>query len=275
MSALCRYFLQAAEGTRTLDLLHGKQAQSQPVGRTCPCKLRPNDRFSPDGFCPGFRRVSPGFCPPIVHRESGPTEHRERLVRCGLPAYEQSAPRCCPVTGCGSGTDSDRAPADARCSSEARAWSSPSRTAAFGVEAVAPLARSSRSARPRGSSNALTRRRSNACLLPRPQMDHSELCVWAVRDLAGSGNLAVMRVPSPVRASIWRVPPTTARRFAAVVALDPKPAFRYGWILRTQLNGPKADGPLAALAFVSTVSFSHSSGNVLPCTTTWWKFGTW
>ena len=44
--------------------------------------------------------------------------------------------------------------------------------------------------------------------------------------------------------------------------------------MRCQLNGPKALAPLGLLALSSMVSFSHSRGNVLPWTTTRWKFGT-
>ena len=45
-------------------------------------------------------------------------------------------------------------------------------------------------------------------------------------------------------------------------------------LIRFQLNGPKASVPLAALASGSIVSFSHSSGVVLPCTVTRRKLGT-
>lgn len=46
-----------------------------------------------------------------------------------------------------------------------------------------------------------------------------------------------------------------------------------GWMCRSQPNGPNAVAP-EPLARGSTVSFSHSSGKVLPCTTMRWKFGT-
>ncbi len=48
----------------------------------------------------------------------------------------------------------------------------------------------------------------------------------------------------------------------------------HGMIWRVQLNGPNASGPWGALVPGATVIFSHSSGKVLPCTTTRWKFGT-
>ena len=45
---------------------------------------------------------------------------------------------------------------------------------------------------------------------------------------------------------------------------------------RAQLNGPHDVGveAFSHAARGSIVSFSHSSGNVLPCTTIRWKFGT-
>jgi len=39
-TASLQNFFQAAEGTRTLDLLHGKQTYIEPMGRTSPCKSR-------------------------------------------------------------------------------------------------------------------------------------------------------------------------------------------------------------------------------------------
>jgi hypothetical protein len=36
----CRWFFEAAEGTRTLDLLHGKQTSVEPVDRLFTCKSR-------------------------------------------------------------------------------------------------------------------------------------------------------------------------------------------------------------------------------------------
>jgi hypothetical protein len=39
MLALCRYFLEAAEGTRTLDLLHGKQTHMVGSEALSSCKL--------------------------------------------------------------------------------------------------------------------------------------------------------------------------------------------------------------------------------------------
>src|SRR6266496_1639103 len=62
--------------------------------------------------------------------------------------------------------------------------------------------------------------------------------------------------------------------------LDDAPADRaqlrrgYGWIMRDHANGPKAAGPRGALMAGSIVTFSHSSGTVLPCTTMRWKLGT-
>ena len=47
----------------------------------------------------------------------------------------------------------------------------------------------------------------------------------------------------------------------------------YGWIWRAQLKGPK-EVALLPLAPGSMVSFSHSSGKVLPWTTMRWKFAT-
>jgi hypothetical protein len=44
--------------------------------------------------------------------------------------------------------------------------------------------------------------------------------------------------------------------------------------IRTQLNGPNDVDVVGWEAPGVTVSLSHSSGNVLPCTTTRWKFGT-
>ena len=44
--------------------------------------------------------------------------------------------------------------------------------------------------------------------------------------------------------------------------------------MRCQLKGPKEFDPGALFARGSIVSFSHSSGKVLPCTTTRWKLGT-
>jgi hypothetical protein len=41
-----------------------------------------------------------------------------------------------------------------------------------------------------------------------------------------------------------------------------------GCVIRCQLKGPKDVGPFGALARESIVSFNHSSGNVLPWTTT-------
>jgi hypothetical protein len=43
---------------------------------------RANTGSGADWFCPRFRPVLLGFCPPIVHRDAGPIGHRERLVRC-------------------------------------------------------------------------------------------------------------------------------------------------------------------------------------------------
>jgi hypothetical protein len=52
------------------------------------------------------------------------------------------------------------------------------------------------------------------------------------------------------------------------------PEDRYGWIMRVHANGPNAFGPWGALTDGSIVTFNHSSGVVLPCTTMRWKFGT-
>jgi hypothetical protein len=51
-------------------------------------------------------------------------------------------------------------------------------------------------------------------------------------------------------------------------------ASGYGTMTRVQLNGPMALGPSGALACGSMLNLSHSSGVVLPCTTTRWKFAT-
>src|SRR5262249_26591643 len=48
----------------------------------------------------------------------------------------------------------------------------------------------------------------------------------------------------------------------------------YCWIIRFQLNGPNVVSVAGLSACGSIVSFSHSSGKVLPCTTTRWKSGT-
>jgi hypothetical protein len=77
-SSICRYF-QAAEGTRTLDLLHGKQSTL-----TSPIRFLPaNERFQACGASEGvavFRPVLPGLCQPIVNRQS-----YTRLPRFRLP----------------------------------------------------------------------------------------------------------------------------------------------------------------------------------------------
>ena len=54
-------FSQAAEGIRTLDLLHGKQNVSYPFGADIPCKRK---GFSDVGVVlrfPGFHRDFTGF----------------------------------------------------------------------------------------------------------------------------------------------------------------------------------------------------------------------
>jgi hypothetical protein len=81
-----------------------------------------NCRSIPDGPCPGFRPVSPGFCPPIVHRGLRTIGYRERLVRCSVAWIRQSARRC-RVSRTQARDGSDRVPADApvvRSSSERR-----------------------------------------------------------------------------------------------------------------------------------------------------------
>jgi hypothetical protein len=63
-------FLEAAEGTRTLDLLHGKQtliARSQPFVPA----YRHNGAFDASLSCLGFRRFSSGFWHPIGTRDAG------------------------------------------------------------------------------------------------------------------------------------------------------------------------------------------------------------
>ena len=84
-------------------------------GPTSPCKLRQTTGSAQTGSVPDFAAFRRGS----VHQLS--TENRaDRASRASsalrLPGYEQSAPRCCPFPRCGSGTDSDRPPADARCS---------------------------------------------------------------------------------------------------------------------------------------------------------------
>lgn len=49
------------------------------------------------------------------------------------------------------------------------------------------------------------------------------------------------------------------------------PPSRAQGCTRTQLKGPNAFSPPATLTDGSTVSLSHSSGAVLPCTTRRWK----
>jgi hypothetical protein len=58
-SAICRYF-QAAEGTRTLDLLHGKQTLIVRSYHFIPA-YRGHRRLRHVGVCLGFSRVSFGF----------------------------------------------------------------------------------------------------------------------------------------------------------------------------------------------------------------------
>jgi hypothetical protein len=89
-ASICRRF-QAAEGTRTLDLLHGKQTYIETVGRPFTCKSSKNEGSGPDGFCLRSRPVSPGFCPPIVHRDARPIERPGCLARCRA-AWDASTP---------------------------------------------------------------------------------------------------------------------------------------------------------------------------------------
>ena len=63
----CRTFFEAAEGTRTLDLLHGKQTSMARFMRLLPA----NDEVSGFGSAMGlvaFRRVLRELCQPIVNR---------------------------------------------------------------------------------------------------------------------------------------------------------------------------------------------------------------
>ena len=46
------------------------------------------------------------------------------------------------------------------------------------------------------------------------------------------------------------------------------------WGIRVQLKGPNEVAVVGLCAPAAAVSLSHSSGNVLPCTTTRWKLGT-
>jgi hypothetical protein len=45
--------------------------------------------------------------------------------------------------------------------------------------------------------------------------------------------------------------------------------------IRAKLKGPDDVAVVGLCAPGAAVSFSHSSGKVLPCTTTRWKLGTW
>ena len=58
--------LQAADGTRTHDLLHGKQTQFGRTRRFLPA-IATFRRGRPATRCVRFRRVSTGFCQPIVN----------------------------------------------------------------------------------------------------------------------------------------------------------------------------------------------------------------
>jgi hypothetical protein len=71
----CRTFSEAAEGTRTLDLLHGKQTRSNCCAELFPA-IPLNKGPTRDGVCLRFRLVSPGFCPRSVHRVGSSIGHR-------------------------------------------------------------------------------------------------------------------------------------------------------------------------------------------------------
>jgi hypothetical protein len=62
----CRTFLEAAEGTRTLDLLHGKQTSSARLMRLLPANETIPGLRGPWRIVV-FRRVLPGLCQPIVN----------------------------------------------------------------------------------------------------------------------------------------------------------------------------------------------------------------
>jgi NAD-dependent dihydropyrimidine dehydrogenase PreA subunit len=64
-------FFEAAEGTRTLDLLHGKQTKTAWLSRFVPA-MGQIPCLGNAAACTAFRRVSPGFCAPIVHRAARP-----------------------------------------------------------------------------------------------------------------------------------------------------------------------------------------------------------
>ena len=61
-------FLEAAEGTRTLDLLHGKQSSIARSTHVLPANEKVPD-FGNRWGCVAFRRVLPGLCQPIVNRQ--------------------------------------------------------------------------------------------------------------------------------------------------------------------------------------------------------------
>ena len=66
----CRMFFEAAEGTRTLDLLHGKQFEADWSVRFLPANEAVPRLGSRSHFV-GFRRVCPGLCQPIVNQKPG------------------------------------------------------------------------------------------------------------------------------------------------------------------------------------------------------------
>jgi hypothetical protein len=70
----CRWFFEAAEGTRTLDLLHGKQTSVEPVDRTSPCKSGETAGPRRTGSAPEFSR----FRRDSVHQLSTKTPSRSR-----------------------------------------------------------------------------------------------------------------------------------------------------------------------------------------------------
>ena len=67
-----------------LDLLHGKQTQSHPAGRTSPCKLLQTTGSARAGSVPDFAAFRRGSVHQLSTENRGPIEHRQRLARCGF-----------------------------------------------------------------------------------------------------------------------------------------------------------------------------------------------
>jgi hypothetical protein len=67
-SSICRNF-QAADGTRTHDLLHGKQTLHRSLCANFSLQMRPFRCRPESARFAGFRHVSTGFCQPIVNQK--------------------------------------------------------------------------------------------------------------------------------------------------------------------------------------------------------------